>query len=131
MDILFNELYNNIIKEENINEEICNICHYKTLNDKIILSCKHVFHNKCIKNLKKCPYCFKIIEKNKNIITTCKIILKSGKNKGKECGRINCKIHKNISIENINKDICSQVLKSGKIKKNVVITVVFTIKIII
>ena len=117
MDILFNELYNNILKEESINEDICNICHYKTVDDKIILSCKHVFHSKCLKNLKNCPYCNKIIEKPNNINIACKIILKSGKNKGKECGRINCKIHKNISTENKNK--CIQILKSGKNKGKV------------
>lgn len=125
MDSLFNKLYNNILKEENINEEICNICHYKTLNDKIILSCKHVFHKKCLKNLKNCPYCGKKIEKpplekpiiekppiEKQINIICKVILKSGKNKGKECGRKNCLIHKNIPIKNI----CKVILKSGKNK---------------
>ena len=34
MDSLFNELYNNIIQEEDINEDICNICHYKTIKDR-------------------------------------------------------------------------------------------------
>jgi hypothetical protein len=101
MDSLFNELYNNIIQEEDINEDICNICHYKTIKDKITLVCNHVFHKKCLKNLKLCPYCNQKVKiKDINLNYKCKILLKSGKNKGKECGRLNCKIHKknNISV---------------------------------
>ena len=116
MDSLFNQLYNDIIKEEDINEDICNICHYKTIDDKVTLYCNHVFHKKCLKDLKYCPYCnqkIKIKNNHSNINSEkCKIILMSGKNKGKECGRINCGIHKNKEIQNI----CKTILKSGKNK---------------
>ena len=61
MDSLFNQLYNNIIKEEDIKEDKCNICHYKTLNNKVILKCNHVFHKKCLhewsKKSNNCPLC--------------------------------------------------------------------------
>ena len=44
----------------------------------------------------KCPYC-SVLSLSKDIKTiqkVCKAIYKSGQNKGKVCGRINCKIHK-------------------------------------
>ena len=80
MEDLFNKLYIELIEEEDIKEDICNICHLKTTSDKVKLKCGHIYHKKCIKNLKYCPYCNKLIEIN-NI---CKVILKSGKNKGKD-----------------------------------------------
>lgn len=119
MDSLFNEIYNNIITEENIIEDTCNICHFKTTENKIKLNCGHNFHKKCISNtflkIFNCPYCNKIISKEDIIKITenikkvkdnkikekkvegniCKKILKSGKNKGKECGRTNCRYHNN------------------------------------
>lgn len=113
MDNLFNELYNNIIKEENIKEEVCNICHYKTTEDKITLSCNHIYHHKCLGKLDFCPYCNKkIIINELKDNNTCTVLLKSGVNKGKECGRFMCKIHK-IKPKNINKSICTSILKSG------------------
>ena len=64
MDSLFNEIYNNIITEENIIEDTCNICHFKTTENKIKLNCGHNFHKKCISNtflkIFNCPYCNKI-----------------------------------------------------------------------
>lgn len=124
MDSLFNEIYNDIITEENIIEDTCNICHFKTMENKIKLNCGHIFHKKCIKKcisntiskISKCPYCNKIIIKEDIVKITenikkvkdnknnkvegniCKKILKSGKNKGKECGRTNCHYHNNIII---------------------------------
>jgi len=117
MDSLFNELYNIIIKEEDIKEDICHICHYKTVKDKVILKCTHVFHKKCLKCLKNCPYCnhaikYSEIKKVNNNSNKCNILLLSGKNKGKECGRNNCGIHKNTVKQNI----CTIILKSGKNK---------------
>lgn len=116
MDSLFNELYNNIIKEEDINEDICSICHYKTLEDKITLSCNHIFHNKCLGKLDFCPYCNQKINmvdfKNNN---TCKVLLKSGVNKGKPCGRLMCKLHK-ITNTNTDVNMCTSILKSGSNK---------------
>jgi hypothetical protein len=116
MEKLFNDIYNNIIEEENKKEDICNICYYKTLNDKVELSCKHIYHGKCIKTSKFCPYCTISIKKIKilssvvpsgvvpsgvvpsgvpsDVPNICKVILKSGKNKNKKCGRNNCKYHK-------------------------------------
>jgi hypothetical protein len=130
MDNLFDELYNDIINEDESNEDKCNICHYKTVTDKLTLACNHIFHNKCLKKLIKCPYCNKIIYKEelkKNNL--CKSILKSGKNKGKECEKFLCKVHtKNIdipkkkyshptdSIKNNSNSICKTILKSGKNK---------------
>ena len=135
MDNLFDELYKDIINEDNSNEEKCNICHYKTVIDKLTLSCNHVFHKKCLKQLKKCPYCNKFIDKEelkKNNL--CKTILKSGKNKGNECGKFLCKVHtktidiakkddsnpddsikNNLNLEDFN-PICKTILKSGKNK---------------
>lgn len=124
MDSLFNEIYNDIITEENIIEDTCNICHFKTTKNKIKLKCGHIFHKKCIKKcinntiskISNCPYCNKIIIKEDIVKITenikkvkdnknnkvegniCKKILKSGKNKGKECGRTNCHYHNNNNI---------------------------------
>lgn len=98
MDDLFNQIYEKLIIDENNNGDICSICHLKVTNNEIKLDCSHVFHKKClIKKEGNCPYCSKYYTLNKKIITKniCKIILKSGKNKGKECGRINCGYHKN------------------------------------
>ncbi len=118
MDNLFNELYNNIIKEENIKEDICNICHYKTTEDKITLSCNHIYHSKCLGKLDFCPYCNKKINtidlKNNN---TCNVLLKSGVNKGKPCGRFMCRIHK-VKTKSSNTSLCTSILKSGANKGN-------------
>lgn len=116
MDDLFNQLYNNLIIEEEIDEDICNICHYKTTNDKLKLVCGHIYHRECVKNLKSCPYCGKSINPNifiiKNELNVCNSIIKSGKNKGIKCPRINCKLH----IKSENDFICKTILKSGKNK---------------
>lgn len=48
------------------------------------------FKEKVCKSVK-----YKIDQNNENI---CKVILKSGLNKGKPCNRTNCKYHKNIVV---------------------------------
>ena len=100
-----------IVEEKNqINGEKCLICHFPDKAENLTkLSCSHYFHLSCLnvnfqKNKKSkkiiCPYCnTKATVKNNNIINEeklecCKVILKSGINKGKECGRISCKYHK-------------------------------------
>lgn len=102
MDNLFNQIYEKLIQDENNEGDICNICHLKVTKNEIKLECSHVFHKKCLKKkIGKCPYCDKKYDiTNKDKLetipnNTCKVILKSGKNKGKECGRINCGYHKN------------------------------------
>ena len=132
MDNLFNELYNQILDEQNIEEDVCNVCHYKTTSDKVMLYCNHIFHKKCIKKLKFCPYCEKPLKIKEEIVnedSKCKFIMMSGKNKGKVCGRINCGYHKKNTVQNV----CKQILKSGnnkgkecgrincKIHKNIII----------
>ena len=114
--------------KKKINGEICMICYFP-INERnlITLSCSHKYHKDCLYTNKKnieCPYCLKNTklkkcrkcynykiknsdcDKCKN--NMCKHILKTGKNKGKECGKNNCKIHK--------KKTCQIILKSGKRK---------------
>ena len=93
---------NSIIKEKNDN--CCLICYLGNETECSKLSCGHYYHQKCLGNLKNCPYCNKKItvkKLNKKIVLTqneniCKTILKTGKRKGEECGRNNCKYHVKI-----------------------------------
>jgi hypothetical protein len=95
MDTLFDSIYNEIINEEEMEGEVCNICHWKIFDDKIKLPCSHLFHKSCLKKKQSnCPYCNKTY--NLYNITTnvkCDKILKTGKNKGNVCGRTNCHYH--------------------------------------
>ena len=131
----------------------CLICQFTIEDEKeqVQLKCKHYYHKKCINYKKmmniKCPYC-SVLSLSKDIKTiqkVCKAIYKSGQNKGKVCGRINCKIHKNkvilktteflnqkydnidytdpniinaekIEKEKTSKNICKAILKTGKNK---------------
>ena len=85
--------------------EKCLVCHIPIeKNDiHIKLVCKHIYHPDCIsyKSGKvKCLYCEQlslpeIINNNIiNNINKCTVIMKSGKNKGKPCERVNCHYHK-------------------------------------
>ena len=105
--------------------EDCSICGI-TLDDKfkIELNCNHIFHYECImKSFKhnkntECPYCRKkngllpIVnglnkpisgihywgnDKITNTSTGCEGILKSGKNKGKQCNK-KCKLGYNYCL---------------------------------
>ena len=85
------------------NDNCCLICHLGNETECKKLSCSHYYHESCLGNIKNCPYCNKKItvkKLNKKITlkpldNICKVILKSGKRKGEECGRNNCGYHKN------------------------------------
>ncbi len=139
--------FNSLLKEiKHINKkkgERCFICHFPIKeNDKYYkLKCSHYYHTDCIKIKNghiKCPYClshnfgkkckicreYYFTEKctNNHDEFKCKVILSKGKNKGKECSKINCNRHKNIILKKIKKliekedNLCKSVLKSGKRK---------------
>jgi len=95
----------NMIKNDNC----CLICHLGTEKECDKISCGHYYHKNCIINKSICPYCNKVIipqtnnstisQTNNSVISqtnneSCKSILKSGKNKGLECGRKKCGYHK-------------------------------------
>ena len=104
MSIDYEALLKYVENQKKSEDECCLICYLGDKDECNQLSCSHYFHEDCLGNLKNCPYCDKKIKKiNKNIknIKTnikndniCKIILKTGKRKGDECGRINCGYHK-------------------------------------
>lgn len=151
----FDELLKYCTELNNSSSEKCLVCHIPIEKDDkyIKLSCSHLFHPECVKYKSgslKCLYCEKTsvpelinnptlkLDINPKVIH-CKIILKSGPNKGKFCDRINCKYHsittqtvipidpvtkkeikvkpiKNIPVKNkkIPKtNVCSFILKSG------------------
>jgi hypothetical protein len=105
-------------------DRTCYICHFpiKQNEKSVKLKCKHNYHSSCLdirkKSFIKCPYCLTItknpiVKKKKDDkkecqLNKCNAILKYGKNKGKKCGKINCKRHKN--------QCCQTILKSGKRK---------------
>lgn len=105
--------------------EKCLICHFPDKDENLIkLKCQHYFHLSCIPSSNKlleyikCPYCDKNSKIIKNI-KPCNVILKRGPNKGKECGRNNCKYHKSITVNTQNKQNkkseleCQTIIKSG------------------
>lgn len=103
IDINIDEIINSINQNNKLKGEKCMVCHMKDSNKNLIkLDCKHFFHNDCIQkknNTITCLYCNKKTKLKKKITKTndkniCKVILKSGKNKGKSCGRTNCHYHK-------------------------------------
>lgn len=134
----FNKLLKLVKQKKSIKGETCMVCHFPIENDidNFKLKCNHCYHKSCIKTKLKnisCPYCLQITYSKKCIIckkfifnkkicedcdiknkhNKCQVKLKSGKNKGKRCNRINCKIHKNKLIN------CQVILKSGKRKGEV------------
>ncbi len=113
----FDELFNYCAKLNESTNEKCLVCHIPIQNtDKHLkLQCSHYYHPECIKYTKgtiKCLYCEKIsiptiiqaVEDN-----VCAFLMKSGKNKGNKCGRINCKYH--VIKENTN--MCNIIIKTG------------------
>lgn len=112
----------------NVTGEKCLICHFPDSNKNLIkLDCNHYFHSKCLEYSKstsiiKCPYCDKKTKLVKNIEQEiCQVILKRGINKGKECGRSNCKYHKNnlqILIETNLQKISKKIAVKGNKSQN-------------
>jgi hypothetical protein len=104
-------------------DRTCYICHFpiKDNEKSVKLKCKHNYHSCCLdirkKSFIKCPYCLTVTKNpilkkqtknDENNGLKCNAILKSGKNKGKKCGKTNCKRHK--------KQCCQTILKTGKRK---------------
>jgi hypothetical protein len=133
------ELINSMKKSSN-EEEDCMICHLPIEKNIMKLKCGHKYHEDCIEFIKNkkqsivCPYCQVVTDISKvnkiktdisvettentqvvtDIITEnsqCNIIIKSGKNVGKKCNKINCIRHK-TTIQNL----CPTILKTGKNK---------------
>lgn len=109
--------------------EECLICHFPiTCNQDLLkLDCNHCYHKKCLEYKTShilCPYCNKLTLKPKQKLSIkpklkpkqniCNVILKTGKNKGKKCGRLNCKIHNNNNKTQLYK--CFANISSGKNK---------------
>ena len=125
----FDELLNYCNK---LNESVCEkclICHIPIENNHTHLkfACSHYYHPECISNPSYkwdtnksyiCMYCEKksiptLITSNVINIennNSCKVIMKSGSKKGQECGRINCKYHKNIIVDD---NLCTGIIKFG------------------
>ena len=117
-EINIDDYINLIMKNNKVKGERCLLCHMNdTIENLIILDCKHYFHKDCLSSKKsiKCPYCDKktnllkpLIVKNKKDKKVkkggkikdklCKVILKSGARKGEQCGRTNCGYHKKKDI---------------------------------
>nr|QFG74519.1 MAG: hypothetical protein [Megaviridae environmental sample] len=96
-----NELFKLVenLKKQKGNE--CLICQFPIVdkNDEIMLDCKHYYHKSCIYSDKTsitCPYCSKItlLKQKPKVKKICPVVLKTGKRKGLQCGRINCGYHK-------------------------------------
>lgn len=97
-------LLKKVNKLNSVEGEKCLICHFPIKDNMLKLSCNHYFHRKCLldKYIFKsviCPYCGKKSKINNCLPTVennnlCKVILKSGVNKGKLCNRKNCHYHK-------------------------------------
>ena len=112
----FENLLSMVNKLNKTKGEKCLVCHFPDKKSNLVkLRCSHYFHYNCILNEKKCPYCNKKISlKNIKIDTEynilskletlnqedkCQVILKTGKNKGIMCNRVNCRYHKNQSTK--------------------------------
>lgn len=112
----FDSLLNYCIKLNDSSCDKCLVCHIPIENndEHLKLKCTHLFHKNCIgyKNGSiKCLYCEKVSlpeivnNSNKTILNNvlninkqkeiyCKVILKTGPNKGQYCNRQECKYHK-------------------------------------
>ena len=117
----FEELLKYCTKLNESTCEKCLVCHIPIETNDIHLkfSCSHYYHPDCIKyksGKMQCMYCEKIsIPTLINNIPTnkCTHMMKTGKRKNMECGRIDCKYHKIIKEEN---NTCNHIMKTG-IKK--------------
>lgn len=107
----FEELLKYCTELNESKNEKCLVCHIPIDSDEkyIKLECSHIFHSDCVKyksGILKCLYCEKsstpslLNYSNTNLlpllpnIIYCKMILKTGPNKGKFCNRPDCKYHK-------------------------------------
>ena len=131
MDLLNFDDYVNLIEKLKIETgEECMFCHLpiSDKNEEIQLKCKHFYHKKCLKSFStskfsyKCCYCEKVSYISEINVPRCKFILQRGKNKGKECNRVNCSYHKNKN-STINEQqkvfLCPAIIKTGKNKGNI------------
>ena len=119
----YDKLLSMVNKLNKVQGEKCLICHFPDSEENLIkLNCNHFFHAKCLDNSLMnsiiCPYCGTKTKKISQKEALCKVILTRGANKGKECGRTNCKYHKNIpiiinQIKKPDKLVCNTVIKSG------------------
>ena len=112
----YEKLLSQVNKLNLVKGEKCLICHFPDTEDNLTkLNCGHYFHLNCL-NCKTssiiCPYCNRsTVLKKKTFhleVSKCTVILKNGKNKGKVCGRMNCKYHNGIVQIG-----CNAILKSG------------------
>ena len=144
----FDSLLNYCVELNNSTNEKCLICHIPIENkdEHLKLLCNHIFHKNCIgykTGSIKCLYCEKksipeIINGNninKQTQLSCKVVLKTGPNKGQYCSRPECNYHKlqttsvvvinpvnnqkikpnkNISKKIIKLNQCNVILKTGK-----------------
>ena len=112
--------------------EECMYCHLpiSNKNEEVRLKCNHYYHSNCLKSFSskyfyKCCYCEKVSYRHEINLSRCKHILQRGKNKGKECNRLNCSYHKdqkNFEINDKikeNTNLCTAILKTGKNKGNI------------
>ena len=123
----YEKILNMVNKLNKIEGEKCMICHFPDKEENLLkLSCNHFFHSKCLcfdttKSSINCPYCdkrtslkyiFDIQRTQENNL--CLEKLKNGINKGKTCGRKNCKYHKTTDLSP-----CNVILKTGSRKGEV------------
>ncbi len=139
----FDDLLKYCMQLNESSSDKCLICHIPIeKNDiHIKLKCTHIFHPECIKYKSgsiKCLYCDKVstplkinyekpnnvnIKKNiKESISInsqnqlfCKVVLKTGPQKGNYCNRTNCKYHKlnNIKVQVLN-PVTKKIIKPVK-----------------
>ena len=115
----YEKLLKTVIKLNSKSGEKCLICHFPDEIENLVkLKCGHYFHSNCLNmnNKLTCPYCGKKIKIIENIQKTkCNIVIANGTNKGKLCGRINCKYHKNNIVKENTEKIkkCQSIIKSG------------------
>ncbi len=138
----FDELLKYCMDLNESSSDKCLVCHIpiEKYDTHIKLKCTHIFHPECVKYTNgtlKCLYCDKVSTPIKinydNIIKQskgnkpitnpsqlqCKVILKSGPQKGNYCNRTNCKYHKlnNVKIQIID-SITKKIIKPKMNKVN-------------
>jgi len=122
----FEELLKYCTEFNESKNEKCLVCHIpvNSIDKYIKLECSHIFHSDCVKYKSgsiKCLYCEKsstpsLINYSNTNIDYCKILIKTGINKGKFCNRPNCQYH--IQVINMEKNKqtnigCQTLIKTG------------------